>query len=59
MIDPFVYLWLLLKASLVTTTGTGNIPVLYQDLIPRGWATDRQPRRSLLARSAQDRAACG
>ena len=42
MIDPFVYLWLLLKASLVTTTGTGNIPVLYQDLIPRGWATDRQ-----------------
>jgi chromate transporter len=42
MIDPFIYLWLLLKASLVTTSGTGNIPILYQDLIPRGWATDRQ-----------------
>ena len=42
MIDPVVYLWLLLKASLVTTGGTGNIPILYEDLIPRGWATDRQ-----------------
>lgn len=42
MIDPFVYLWLLLKASLVTTGGSGNMPVLYQELVPRGWATDRQ-----------------
>jgi chromate transporter len=42
VIDPLIYLWLLLKASLVTTTGTGNLPVLYQDLVPRGWATDRQ-----------------
>lgn len=42
MIEPFTYLWLLLKASLFTTGGSGNIPILYQDLIPRGWATDRQ-----------------
>jgi chromate transporter len=42
MIDPLVYLWLLLKASLFTTGGSGNMPVLYEDLIPRGWATDRQ-----------------
>ncbi len=42
MIDPLVYLWLLLKASLFTTGGSGNIPILYQEMIPRGWATDRQ-----------------
>jgi chromate transporter len=42
MIDPIVYFWLLLKASLVTTGGSGNMPVLYEELIPRGWATDRQ-----------------
>lgn len=42
MIEPFTYLWLLLKASLFTTGGSGNMPILYQDLIPRGWATDRQ-----------------
>jgi len=42
MIDPFVYLWLLLKASLLSTGGSGNVPILYQDLIPRGWATERQ-----------------
>lgn len=42
MIEPLTYLWLLLKASLFTTGGSGNMPILYQDLIPRGWATDRQ-----------------
>jgi chromate transporter len=42
MIDPTLYLWLLIKASLFTTGGSGNMPILYQELIPRGWATDRQ-----------------
>ena len=42
MIDPLQYLWLLLKASLFTTGGSGNMPILYDELIPRGWATDRQ-----------------
>ena len=42
MIDPCVYLWLMFKASLVTTGGSGNLPILYEELVPRGWATDGQ-----------------
>ena len=41
-IDWLVYFWLLLKASLFSTGGTGNLPSLHADLIARGWATDRQ-----------------
>ena len=37
-----VYFWLLLKASLFSTSGTGNVPSLHNDLLPRGWATERQ-----------------
>ncbi len=37
-----VFFWLLLKASLFSTTGSGNLPILHQDLLARGWATDRQ-----------------
>ena len=40
-IDWLVYFWLLLKASLFSTGGTGNLPSLHADLIARGWATDR------------------
>ena len=36
------FFWLLLKASLFSTTGSGNLPILHQDLLARGWATDRQ-----------------
>jgi chromate transporter len=35
------------KASLLSTTGTGNLPIVHQDLISRGWATDRQFAESL------------
>ena len=41
MIEPLVYFWLLLKASLFSTGGTGNLPSIHADLLARGWATDR------------------
>ena len=41
-IDWLVYFWLLFKASLFSTGGTGNLPSLHSDLLARGWATDRQ-----------------
>lgn len=41
-IDWLVYFWLLFKASLFSTGGTGNLPSLHADLLARGWATDRQ-----------------
>lgn len=41
MIDPFTYFWILLKASLFSTGGTGNLPSIHADLLARGWASDR------------------
>ena len=38
---------LLLKASLFSTGGTGNLPSLHGDLTARGWATDREFGESL------------
>lgn len=40
-INPLVYFWLLLKASLFSTGGTGNLPSIHADTLLRGWATDR------------------
>lgn len=40
--DWLVYFWLMLKASLFSTGGTGNLPSLHADLVTRGWATERQ-----------------
>ncbi len=37
-----VFFALLLKASLFSTGGMGNVPSLHNDLVPRGWATDTQ-----------------
>lgn len=37
-----LYFWLFLKASLFSTGGMGNMPSLHNDLIPRGWATERE-----------------
>jgi chromate transporter len=34
------YLWLFLKASLLSTGGLGNLPFLHKDLITRGWASE-------------------
>lgn len=47
MIDPLVYFWLLLKASLFSTGGSGNLPSLHADLLARGWAGERQFAESL------------
>ncbi len=37
-----LYFWLFFKASLFSTGGTGNLPSLHADLLPKGWATERQ-----------------
>jgi chromate transporter len=42
MIDPLIYFWLFLKASLFSTGGVGNLPSLHTDLIARGWAQEHQ-----------------
>lgn len=42
MIEPFTYFWIILKASLFSTGGSGNLPSIHADLLARGWATDRQ-----------------
>ncbi len=41
MIDPWLWFWFLLKSSLFSTSGTGNLPILHDDLISLGWATER------------------
>ena len=35
-----LYLWTFLKASLFTTGGLGNLPLLHQDLLALGWARE-------------------
>lgn len=40
--SELVYFWLLLKASLLSTSGMGNLPILHQDLAARGMAVDQQ-----------------
>jgi chromate transporter len=45
--DFLTYFWLFLKASLFSTSGMGNLPSLHNDLIARGWATERQFVESL------------
>ncbi len=45
--NEWVFLGLLLKASLFSTSGTGNVPSLHADLVPRGWATDAQFAQAL------------
>ena len=41
MIQPILYFWILLKASLFSTGGTGNLPSIHSDLLAHGWATER------------------
>ena len=38
--DPWLLFWLLLKASLFSTSGTGNMPILHHDMLLLGWASD-------------------
>jgi chromate transporter len=39
--NPLLYFWEILKASLLSTGG-GNIPILHDSLMQQGWVTDRQ-----------------
>ena len=41
MIDGLTLFWLVLRASLLSSGGMGNLPLLHQDLLARGWASDR------------------
>lgn len=38
--NAIILFWLLLKAALFSTSGTGNLPILHDDLLARGWATE-------------------
>jgi chromate transporter len=42
LIDPFLLFWLLLKASLLSSGGMGNVSILHADLLSRGWSSDQQ-----------------
>lgn len=37
-----LFFWFLLKASLFSTNGIGNVPILHSDLLARGWATEKE-----------------
>ena len=39
--NPLLYFWLFLKASLFSTGGMGSLPSLHADLLARRWATER------------------
>jgi chromate transporter len=47
MNHPLALFWIMFRAALLSTTGTGNLPIVHQDLLSRGWATDRQFAESL------------
>jgi chromate transporter len=36
--SPFIYFWIFLKASLLSTSGLANLPFLTKDLTALGWA---------------------
>ncbi len=38
--NALLFFWLFLKASLFSTGGTGNLPILHQDLMALGWARE-------------------
>jgi chromate transporter len=47
MIHPFELFWVMFKAALLSVSGTGNLPIVHQDVLSRGWATERQFAESL------------
>ena len=47
MIHQLELFWVMFRAALLSTSGTGNLPIVHQDLLSRGWATDRQFAESL------------
>lgn len=47
MINPLLYLFLFIKASLFSSGGLSNLPSLHQDLIAEGWAIEADFGQSL------------
>ena len=47
MIHQAELFWIMFKAALLSTSGTGNLPIVHQDLLSRGWASERQFAESL------------
>jgi chromate transporter len=47
MTHPLALFWIMFRAALLSTSGMGNLPIVHQDLLTRGWATDRQFAESL------------
>ena len=41
MIDGLTFFWLVLRASLLSSGGMGNLPLLHQDFLARHWTGDR------------------
>ncbi len=54
MIDPVKLFWLILRATLFSTSGSGNIPILYHDLRPLEYATERQFAEALAIDSGRN-----
>lgn len=46
--NPLIYFWLFLKASLFSTGGLGNLPSLHADLLAHQWANEQQFAESLI-----------
>jgi len=40
--NPLELLWIMFKASLLSFSGIGNVPALHDDLVARGWVTERR-----------------
>jgi chromate transporter len=47
MINPILYFWLFLKATLFSSEGVSNLPSLHQDLNAEGWAMESDFGQSL------------
>jgi chromate transporter len=47
MIHPLELFWIMFKAAMLSVSGTGNMPIVHQDVLSRGWATERQFAESL------------
>jgi chromate transporter len=45
--NPWIYFGLLLKGSLFSTGGFGNLPLLHEEMLGRGWATEKDFAESL------------
>jgi chromate transporter len=46
-VNPLLLFGMMVKASLLSFSGMGNVPSLHADLLARGWATNRQFVESL------------